>query len=399
MGTLGPHMPRPPLDWIDQELADLERKGLHRSLEPLASPQGPVVQVGGRALVNLCSNDYLGLANDPRLTAAAAAAALAEGAGAGASRLVAGDLAVHGRLEAALASLHQAEAALLFNSGYHANAGVPAALVGRGDAIFSDVLNHASIVDGALLSRAELHRYRHLDVGELEALLAASRARRKLVVTDAIFSMDGDAAPLGAIADLCDRHGAMLYVDEAHAVGVLGPSGAGLAEAEGVKHRVDVEMGTLGKALGAFGAYVAGEARLRALLVSKARSFVFTTALPPAACGAALAALEVVRGDPARRARLHALVAHLKAGLTARGFDVAGVVSPIFPVVLGTEARALAAARGLRERGFFVRAIRPPTVPRGTSRLRVALTAGHDQAQLDAFLGALDEVLPLLPPP
>jgi 8-amino-7-oxononanoate synthase len=388
-------MPRPPLDWIDQELADLERKGLHRSLEPLASPQGPVVQVGGRSLVNLCSNDYLGLANDPRLTAAAAAAALAEGAGAGASRLVAGDLAVHGRLEAALASLHQAEAALLFNSGYHANAGVPAALVGRGDAIFSDVLNHASIVDGALLSRAELIRYRHLDVGELEALLGASKARRKLVVSDAVFSMDGDAAPLG-LADPCDGTGDAL---EAHAVGVLGPTGAGLAEAEGVKHRVDVEMGTLGKALGAFGAYVAGEARLRALLVSKARSFVFTTALPPAACGAALAALEVVRGDPARRARLHALMAHLKAGLTARGFDVARVVSPIFPVVLGTEARALAAARGLRERGFFVRAIRPPTVPRGTSRLRVALTAGHDQAQLDAFLGALDEVLPLLPPP
>lgn len=391
-------MARAPLDWIDRELADLEARGLRRALEPLSSMQGPVVEVGGQRLVNLCSNDYLGLAGDERVRRAAAAAALAEGAGAGASRLVAGDLAIHGRLEAALAALHRAEGALLFNSGYHANLGVPAALVGRGDAVFSDVLNHASIVDGALLSRAELVRYRHLDLEELSGLLAASRARRKLVATDAVFSMDGDAAPLAALADLCDRHGAMLYVDEAHAVGVLGPTGAGLAEAEGVKGRVDVEMGTLGKALGAFGAYVAGEARLRELLLTRARSFVFTTALPPAACGAALAALEIVRGEPARRARLHALMARLQAGLAARGFDVSRVVSPIFPVVLGSEARALAAARGLRARGFFVRAIRPPTVPRGTSRLRVALTAGHDEAQLDAFLGALDEVLAGLPP-
>jgi len=388
---------RAPLDWIDRDLADLEVKGLRRALEPLQSPQGPVVEVGGRRLVNLCSNDYLGLAADPRLRQAAARAALEEGAGAGASRLVAGDLPIHERLEAALAAFHGAPAALLFNSGYHANAGVPAALVGRGDAVFSDVLNHASIVDGALLSRADLQRYRHLDLEELGQLLARSTARKKLVVTDAVFSMDGDAAPLRALADLCDRHGAMLYVDEAHAVGVLGPTGAGLAEAEGVKGRVDVEMGTLGKALGAFGAYVAGEARLRELLVSRARSFVFTTALPPAACGAALAALEIVRGEPARRARLHALMARMKAGLTARGFDVRHVASPIFPVVLGSEARSLAAAAGLRRRGFFVKAIRPPTVPRGTSRLRVALSAGHDEAQVDAFLGALDEVIPELP--
>ena len=391
-------MPRATLDWIDAELEKLGAAGLRRSLEPLASAQGPVVEVGGRRLVNLCSNDYLGLAGDPRVRAAAAAAALAEGAGAGASRLVAGDLAIHGRLEGALAALHHSPAALLFNSGYHANAGVPAALVGRGDAIFSDVLNHASIVDGALLSRAELSRYGHRDMDELEALLGRASARRKLVVTDAVFSMDGDAAPLGALADLCDRHGAMLYVDEAHAVGVLGPTGAGLAEAVGVEDRVDVSMGTLGKALGAFGAYVAGEARLRELLVSRARSFVFTTALPPAACGAALAALEIVRGEPERRARLHLLCGRMKAGLTARGFDVSAVVSPIFPVVLGTEARALGVAAALRQRGYFVRAIRPPTVPRGTSRLRVALSAGHDEAQVDGFLGALDEALATLPP-
>jgi 8-amino-7-oxononanoate synthase len=386
------------LGWIDAELDALAAKGLRRALEPLGPTQGPVVAVDGRPLVNLCSNDYLGLAADPRLRRAAAEAAEREGAGAGAARLVAGDLPVHGALERRLAAFKGTEAALLFNSGYHANAGVPAALVGRGDAVFSDVLNHASIVDGCLLSRAELVRYRHLDVAELDDLLARTKARRKLVVTDAVFGMDGDAAPLGEIADACDRHGAMLYVDEAHSAGVLGPTGAGLAEARGVGDRVDVHMGTLGKALGSFGAYVAGSRPLVDLLVSRARTFIFTTALPPAACGAALAALDVLAAEPARRERLEALSARMKAGLGRLGFDLSRVVAPIFPVVLGSEERALAASRALRARGFFVRAIRPPTVPRGTSRLRVALTAGHDEGQVDAFLGALAEVLPVLPP-
>jgi 8-amino-7-oxononanoate synthase len=381
------------LGWIEGELAALAAKGLRRSLEPLASAQGPVVEVGGRSLVNLCSNDYLGLANHPHLRRAAAEAAEREGAGAGAARLVAGDLAVHGRLERRLAAAKGTEAALLFNSGYHANAGVPPALVGRGDAVFSDVLNHASIIDGALLSRAEVLRYRHRDVNELADLLGRTKARRRLVVTDSVFGMDGDAAPLREIADLCDRHGAMLYVDEAHATGVLGPTGAGLAEEVGVTGRVDVHMGTLGKALGSFGAYVAGSRTLVDWLVSRARTFVFTTALPPAPCAAALAALDLVRDEPARRARLHALAARMKAGLERLGFPMAGVVAPIFPVVLGDEEPALAASRALRERGFFLRAIRPPTVPRGTSRLRVSLTAAHDEGQVDAFLGALGETL------
>jgi 8-amino-7-oxononanoate synthase len=389
-------MGRDALGWIDAELEALAAKGLRRSLEPLASAQGAVVRVGGRSLVNLCSNDYLGLAGDPRLRRAAAEAAEAEGAGAGAARLVAGDLAIHGRLERRLAAAKGTEAALLFNSGYHANAGVPPALVGRADAIFSDVLNHASILDGCQLSRAALVRYRHLDVEELEGLLSRTRARRKLVVTDTVFGMDGDAAPLREIAELCDRHGAMLYVDEAHATGVLGPTGGGLAEALGVADRVDVNMGTLGKALGSFGAYVAGTRALVDWLVSRARTFVFTTALPPAACGAALAALDLVAAEPERRARLHALSARMKAGLERLGFSMRGVVAPIFPVILGEEERALAASRALRERGFFVRAIRPPTVPRGTSRLRVSLTAGHDQAQVDGFLGALEETLALV---
>jgi len=386
-------MPAGALDWIPAELAALEAKGLRRSLEPLQSGQGPVVQVGGRSLVNLCSNDYLGLASDARLRRAAAEAAEQEGAGAGAARLVAGDLPVHGRLERRLAELKGREAALLFSSGYHANAGVVGALVGRGDAIFSDEWNHASIVDGCMLSRAEVQRYWHGDVGELGELLARSTARRKLVVTDAIFGMDGDAAPLADIVELCERHGAMLYLDEAHSTGVLGRTGAGLAEATGLADRVDVLMGTLGKALGSFGAFVAGSRPLADWLTSRCRTFIFTTALPPAACGAALAALDVLRAEPERRSRLERLGVRMKDGLEWLGFPMGKVVAPIFPAILGEEAKALAAARGLRERGYFVRAIRPPTVPRGTSRLRVSITAGHTVEQVDGFLSALREVL------
>ncbi len=381
------------LSWIDGELAALEAKGVRRALEPLGGAQGPVVELGGRAVVNLCSNDYLGLAADVRLVEAAASAARREGAGAGAARLVAGDLPVHGVLERRLAAFKRTEAALLFSSGYHANAGVLAALVDREDVILSDRLNHASIVDGCRLSLAKTFRYPHCDLDALARLLAGAKARRKLVVTDAIFGMDGDAAPLAAIADLCERHGAMLYVDEAHASGVLGPTGAGWAEAEGVGERVDVLMGTLGKALGSFGAFVAGSRRLVEWLTSRARTFIFTTALPPAACGAALAALDVIAAEPARRLRVDALTRRMKAGLAELGFDVARVVAPIFPVVLGEEALALEASRRLRERGYFARAIRPPTVPAGTSRLRVSLTARHTEEQVDGFLAALREVL------
>ncbi len=381
------------LSWIERELADLEAKGLRRTLEPLGGAQGPVVELGGRRLVNLCSNDYLGLAADGRLVQAAVAATQREGAGAGAARLVAGDLPVHGALERRLADFKKTESALLFSSGYHANAGVLAALAEREDAIFSDRLNHASIVDGCRLSLAKTYRYPHCDLGALSRLLAETKARRKLVVTDAVFGMDGDAAPLAAIADLCDRHGAMLYVDEAHATGILGPTGAGWAEAEGVTERVDALMGTLGKALGSFGAFVAGSAQLTAWLTTRARTFIFTTALPPGACGAALAALDVVAVEPERRLHLDALTQRMKAGLSELGFDMARVVAPIFPVILGEEAVALEASRRLRERGYFARAIRPPTVPAGTSRLRVSLTARHTEEQVDGFLGAIREVL------
>jgi len=381
------------LSWIDRELLALEAKGLRRTLEPLGGAQGPVIELGGRHLVNLCSNDYLGLAADGRLVQAAAAAAQREGAGAGAARLVAGDLPVHGALERRLADFKKTEAALLFSSGYHANAGVVPALAEREDAVFSDRLNHASILDGCRLSLAKTLRYPHCDLGALARLLSETKARRKLVVTDAVFGMDGDAAPLAAMAELCERHGAMLYVDEAHATGILGPTGAGWAEAEGVTGQVDALMGTLGKALGSFGAFVAGSARLADWLTSRARTFIFTTALPPAACGAALAALDVVAGEPERRLHLDALSRRMKGGLSELGFDMARVVAPIFPVILGEEGVALEASRKLHERGYFARAIRPPTVPPGTSRLRISLTARHTEDQVDGFLASIREVL------
>jgi 8-amino-7-oxononanoate synthase len=381
------------LGWLGAALEALDAQGLRRGLETIAPAQAPVVTVAGRRLVNLCSNDYLALASDPRLRRAAAEAAEREGAGSGAARLVAGDLPSHRLLEERLARAKHAEAALLFGSGYLANCGVIPALVDREDAVFSDKLNHASLVDGCRLSFGRTLRFPHNDLHSLERLLATTRARRKLVAVDAVFSMDGDAAPLAEICDLCERHGAMLYVDEAHATGVLGPTGGGLAEALGVSHRVGALMGTLGKALGSYGAFVCGSAALREWLVSRARTFVFSTALPPPACAAALAGLDVVEREPERRARLAALSERMKAGLARLGFPLPQVVAPIFPVVLGDEQVALEASRRLRARGYFVRAIRPPTVPDGTSRLRVTLTAGHDEAQVDGFLGALGEVL------
>jgi 8-amino-7-oxononanoate synthase len=386
------------LGWIPQALAELEARGLRRSIEPIAPCQAPVVEVAGERLVNLCSNDYLALAADPRLRRAAAEAAEREGAGSGAARLVAGDLPSHRALEERLAAFKHAEAALLFGSGYHANCGVVPALVDREDAVFSDRWNHASIVDGCRLSFGKTVRFPHNDLDALERGLATTRARRKLVAVDAVFSMDGDAAPLREICDLCDRHGAMLHVDEAHATGVLGPTGGGLAEALGVSARVDALMGTLGKALGSYGAFVCGSGALREWLVSRARTFVFTTALPPSACAAALAALDVVAREPERRVRLAALCERMKAGLARLGFPLPQVVAPIFPIVLGDERIALDASRRLRRRGYFARAIRPPTVPEGTSRLRVTLTAGHGERQVDGFLGALDEVLRELRP-
>ncbi len=379
--------------WAEEELARLASRGLVRSLEPLQGAQGPRVRVGGRELLNFSSNDYLGLAAHPALREAAARALAQHGVGAGASRLVVGDSEAHHALEARLASFERAEAVRLFNSGYAANTGLIPALVGPEDAVFSDALNHASLVDGCRLSRARTVVYPHADVEALEAALRRTPARRRLIVTDAVFTMDGDLAPLAELVPLARAHGAALLVDEAHATGVLGPRGAGLCEALGLGDQVDLRMGTLSKSLGAFGAYVATSHAVAQLLLSRARPLVFSTSLPAALCAAAEAAVDLVEQDTALRARLWRHIRRFSEGLRALGLP-AEPRSAVFPVVLGTPEAALAAAARLREAGLLVKAIRPPTVPEGTSRLRFCLSAAHEDEDLERALQAL-ATLPL----
>nr|WP_233278338.1 8-amino-7-oxononanoate synthase [Myxococcus stipitatus] len=377
--------------WAREDLASLQARGLRRYLEPLESPQGPVVRVGGETLVNFSSNDYLGLAASPSVRAAAIAAVERHGVGTGASRLVMGDTSAHHRLEARLMAFERAEAVLLFNSGYAANTGILPALVGVGDAVFSDALNHASLVDGCRLSRARVVVYPHADVDALAKALAETPGRRKLVVTDTVFSMDGDVAPLRDIVDVCRAHGAALMVDEAHATGVLGARGAGLCEELGLEAQVDLRMGTLSKALGGQGAYVATSRVVADLLISRARPFIFSTSLPAALCAAAEAAVDAVETDSDLRPRLWRNIRRFSDGLRAMGLR-AEPRSAVFPVVLGEPERALDAARRLREAGVLVKAIRPPTVPEGTSRLRFCLSAAHTVGHVDLALESLRRV-------
>jgi len=382
------------LDWLGPELAGIDAKNLRRRLRLVAGAQGPVIRLDGRDVVNFSSNDYLGLAGDRRLIAAAGLAAEKFGAGAGSSRLIAGNLEIFERLEAALARHKGCPAALLFNSGYHANLGVITSLVGPDDTIFSDRRNHASIIDGCRLSRARVQVFEHNDVEHLDRLLAVDRSRRRLAVTESLFSMDGDLAPLPAIAAVARERGAMLVIDDAHAGGLLGPRGEG-----GLRHfglapdAADAVVGTLGKAYGSAGAFVAGSAPLRDLLVNRARSFIFTTGPAPAAAGAALEALRVAADETWRRERALALADRLRAGLGALGLCLTASVAAIVPVVLGSESAALAASDRLLARGFFVSAIRPPTVPPGTSRLRITVTAGHTEEQVDGLVAAIREAL------
>jgi len=370
------------------DLLALQERGLLRALEPLRSPPGAEVEVRpGERLINFSSNDYLGLAADPRIVQALADGARAWGAGAGASRLVCGDFLPQHELEQELARFEGSEAAVLFGSGYAANCGILPSLAGPEDLILSDALNHASIIDGCRLSRARVEVFPHLDLGAVERLLRTP-ARRKLVVTDAVFSMDGDRAALPELAAVCARAGAILVVDEAHATGVIGPHGAGLCAEQGVS--ADLRMGTLSKSFGIAGAYVASSRAVCELLVNRARPLIFSTALPPALACAALTALRILAGPEGdeRRACLWSSVQRFAAGLRSLGI-AARDDSPIFPVVLGSPERAVAAAARLRSEGILAKAIRPPTVPPGTSRLRFALSAAHTQAHIDAALSAL----------
>lgn len=377
--------PRLPLDEsLAAELREIDNNGLLRQLREISSAQSPSITLQGREILLFCSNNYLGLANDPRLVAASVKATQRHGASAVSSRLISGHMSSHAELEANLAAWKQREAALVFSTGFQANIGLITSLVGPGDVVVSDELNHASIIDGCRLSRAKILVYRHNDLDHLrETLITARSARRVLVVTESVFSMDGDRAPLVQIAEMTKAEGAWLAVDEAHAAGVLGPDGAGLVAELGLHEQVDAVVGTLGKALGSFGAYVAGSRQLVDLLVNRARSFIFTTALPPSAVAASNAAIEICRSEPERRARLLQKARALGESLRRGGLEVPNIDSQILPILIGGAEQTVALAQDLLDAGLYVAAIRPPTVAPGTSRLRLSLMATHSDEQIE----------------
>ena len=367
---------------VAERLEELRRAGLERKLRLVEGPQGPRVMLGSSQVLLLCSNNYLGLADHPRVRQAAADAAERFGTGAGASRLISGNMAPHELLERRLADFVGAESTLLFGSGYLANVGTIAALAGERQVVFSDELNHASIVDGCRLSKAKTFVYRHRDLEHLEWALEEAGARSAMIVTDGVFSMDGDVAPLVDLYELSRRHKVRLMVDDAHGLGALGPGGRGSVAAAGLSGKVDVVTGTLGKSLGSYGAFVATTADVRRLLLNTARSFIFSTAPPPPAVGAALAALELLRSRPGATEHLRRNGAVLRESLDAYGLDTAGSRTQIIPIIVGEPRLAVALCERCLDRGVFAQAIRPPTVPAGTSRLRLAVMANHREDDL-----------------
>ena len=386
-------MPPDPLRWLDDELAVLDAAGLRRGRSVREGPQAAeAIRWNGRELVNFGSNDYLGLAAS-RTCRTVLRTIEQAGWGSGASPLVTGRGAVHDALERALARFEGTASALLFSSGYAANLGTIAALVTKGDAVYLDAKNHASIIDGARLSGARMEVYPHGDTAFLRRRLARrTDFRRRLIVTDSLFSMDGDFAPLADLAELAEQHDAMLMVDEAHATGVFGQSGRGVCEELNVEDGVHIRVGTLSKALGSMGGFVAGSEPLIAWLLNRARSYVFSTAPPEPLAAAALESLDVVIGEPARRTILRKRAAVLRAGLQSQGWNTGRSHSQIVPVILGDPVRTMALSRGLQDRGLFVPGIRPPTVPRGECLLRISLGYLHSDESIQRLLDALSEV-------
>ena len=383
-------MPFAALARLRDDLAQLEAQGLKRQRRLLESPQGTHIQVDGRALVSFCSNDYLGLASHPALCDAASAAAQTMGVGAGASHLITGHHAAHHAFETRFAEFVGLPAALLFSTGYMANIGVVTALLGRDGAVFGDRLNHASLNDAALLSRAKFFRYPHNDLATLDTQLAASTARQKLVLVDAVFSMDGDIAPLPALLALCERHDAWLLVDDAHGFGVLGHNGRGALSHFGLVSPRIVYMATLGKAAGVAGAVVAGAAEVIDWLVQSARTYIYTTATPPLLSATLLASMDLIESGDARRAQLQQLIQQLRDGLAGSAWQLMASDTPIQPVLIGGNIVALAASQALLECGMLVPAIRPPTVPVNAARLRITLSAAHTQAEVTQLVAALN---------
>jgi 8-amino-7-oxononanoate synthase len=382
---------------LEQSLQVLESQGLLRSLRRVDRRSGATIEIGANSYVDFASNDYLGLAGDARIAAAAADVLRTHGTGAAASRSICGNHAIHEELEKRLASFKGTEGALLFTSGYAANLGAIPALVGKGDVIYADKLNHASLIDGCRLSRAEVKVFPHRDIAALREMLADdSGTGRKMIVVDSVFSMDGDLFPLDELADLAEESGAWTYVDDAHATGVLGDRGSGSVEHFGVEGRIDVVMGTLGKALGTAGAFIAGSNTLVRFLLNRARSFVFTTASPPAITAATIEAIRIAQDEPWRRKKLRANAQRLRSALTdvVPEYCSDSSFSPhILPVIVGSATRAVQVGAELQNRGFIVGAVRPPTVPQGTSRLRIASSAAHSDEQVDALAHHLTQIL------
>jgi 8-amino-7-oxononanoate synthase len=379
------------LDRLRQGLAELDRANLRRRRRVLSSAQGPRAVVDGRRIVNFSSNDYLGLAGHPRLRAAAHACIDALGVGAGASPLVSGHMDAHQQAEARFARFCGLPSALLFASGYAANLGVLAAFCDRHAEIFADRLDHACLNDGAILSRATFTRYGHLNLDMLATRLAASRADVRMVATDTVFSMDGDLAPVPELLALCERHDAWLLLDDAHGVGVLGKAGRGCLEHFGLSSPRIIYMATLGKALGSYGAFVAGEPEVTEWLLQRARTYIYSTALPPMAAAGATAAMELLEEDSSLIERLRGHIARFRQGCESAGLRLMPSQTAIQPLVMGDARRALDASAVLLERGYFAPAIRPPTVPEGTSRLRISLSAAHSDDDIDGLLLALAE--------
>lgn len=383
---------------LDQVLAPAlaERRAAHlyRTRKLLQSPQIPQVVVDGKNYLAFCSNDYLGLANHPDVIAALQKSAATFGVGSGASHLVAGHSSEHHALEEELAAFTGRDRALLFSTGYMANMGAITALVGQGDVVFEDRLNHASLLDAGLLSGARFQRFLHNDLENLQHRLDKTDAQRKLIVVDGVFSMDGDCAPLSELAALAQQHNAWLMVDDAHGFGCLGKTGAGSAEYFGLtQNQLPILMGTLGKAAGSFGAFIAGSETLVETLIQFARPYIYTTAMPPAVAAATRASLRLIQTEHWRREYLNQLIAHFRAGAQALNLQLMDSFSPIQPIVIGDEAKALLISQKLAERGILIIAIRPPTVPVGSSRLRITFSAEHSIAQVDLLLTALADIM------
>jgi 8-amino-7-oxononanoate synthase len=380
------------LNQLGAFLRERREQHLYRQRKVITSPQGPVVHVDGRPLISFCSNDYLGLANHPQVIKALQQGAERYGVGSGASHLISGHSEAHHTLEQELAEFVKRPRALLFSTGFMANLGIITALFGKDDAIFEDRLNHASLIDAGLYSGARVQRYLHADPHSLQNYLAKIPATQKLIVTDGVFSMDGDIAPLPDLVKLAAEHNAWLMIDDAHGFGVLGEAGRGSVEHFGLNDSIPVYMATLGKALGTFGAFVAGSEELIETLIQLARSYVYTTALPPAVAEATRASLTLVQQEPWRRDKLRSLISRFRQGAQQLGLALMDSVTPIQPLLVGDSQTALRHSDALLDKGFLISAVRPPTIPQGSARLRITFSASHEEQQIDQLLEALDQI-------